>query len=440
MMNTILAGLIGHICFVYLDDIIVFGETLEEHLLNLETVFERLASYNIKIQLDKCEFLKKETEFLGHVVTPEGVRANPDTVKKVLDWPLPRTEKQIKQFLGLAGYYRRFVKDYSKLTRPMSRYTKKDIPLDMNDSEYNEAFLHLKQIIASDQILAYPDFSFPFILTTDASDHALGAVLSQVQSGIERPIAFASRTLNSCESRYAVNEKEALAIIWAVEKYTPYLYGNKFTLVTDHKPLTFIKTSDKNPKILRWRLELENFDYDVVYKEGKTNVVADALSRRPPEPSDAPAINAHSLNNSPPESRNPPSDSQTAHSADTSDDYYDSLSSRPINHYRNQIIFKISTIETEARKNPFPGFYRVTILRRQFTKREITEYLLRYHNGRTSAILAPIEIQQLIQESYRENFSQSGNFVFTASIVEDVTVTERQNALTENVLIEVLPK
>lgn len=148
------------------------------------------------------------------------------------------------------------------------------------DEQYIKAFDMLRNSLTSDQILSYPDFNVPFILTSDASNFALGALLSQMQDGNERPIAFASPTLNKAKINYSTTEKEALAFIWAVNKYYPNLYGNKFILLIGHKPLTFINTSTKNFKILRWRLELENFDYEIKYKEGKTNVVADALSRK----------------------------------------------------------------------------------------------------------------------------------------------------------------
>lgn len=278
-MNNILSNYIGSICYVYLDDIIIIGHNLEDHLNNVCKVLERLAQFNLKIQLDKCEFLIRETEFLGHIVTSNGVRPNPEKIQKILDWKIPTNEKEIRQFLGLSGYYRRFIKDYSKITKPITKYLKKDIPINTKDPEYIASFTKLKHTIASDQILAYPDFNLPFILTTDASDHAVGAVLSQVQDKIERPIAFASRTLNKAETNYSTIEKEALAIIWAIRKYKPYLLGNQFKLYTDHKPLTFIKTSTKNNRILNWRLELENYQYTVEYKQGKTNVVADALRK-----------------------------------------------------------------------------------------------------------------------------------------------------------------
>lgn len=156
--------------------------------------------------------------------------------------------KEIKQFLGLAGYYRRFIKNYSKITKPLSKCLKKEANESFESEEFKQSFEKLKTIIASDQVLSYPDFTQEFILTTDASDYALGAVLSQIQDGIEKPLAFGSRTLNDTELKYSTTEKEALAIVWAVQKYKPYLYGRKFTLVTDHKPLIFIKSSSKNSK------------------------------------------------------------------------------------------------------------------------------------------------------------------------------------------------
>uniref|UniRef100_A0AAG5DT40 RNA-directed DNA polymerase n=1 Tax=Anopheles atroparvus TaxID=41427 RepID=A0AAG5DT40_ANOAO len=463
-MNSVLSGLIGNICFVYLDDIIVVGKNLKTHLDNLDTVLQRLSDFNLKIQLDKCEFLKRETEFLGHTITPEGIKPNPDKIAKILDWRLPTTQKEIKQFLGLTGYYRRFIRDYAKLTKPLSKCLKKDATVNFNQEEYRTSFEELKKIISSDQILIYPDFKLPFILTTDASNYALGAVLSQMQDGKERPIAFGSRTLNETESNYSTTEKEALAIIWAVQKYKPYLYGNKFTLITDHKPLTFIKTSTKNSKILRWRLELENFDYDIQYKEGKANVVADALSRKVNSSSDSNTNknlsftgienqphkkenteenitvnleeslfvsggqdeNNPSPDNSP---NNPNSDSQTIHSADTSDDYYIHFSERPINYYRNQIIFRTSRITTDITEAPFPGFNRTIICKPYHDELTIMDSFKRYHNGKQTAIMAPENLIQLIQSVYRQHFNQRGHFVLTQLQVEDVTNQERQDRI-----------
>jgi RNase H-like domain found in reverse transcriptase/Reverse transcriptase (RNA-dependent DNA polymerase)/Integrase zinc binding domain len=427
-INKVLHGITGKCCLVYLDDIIIMGNSLEKHLSNLELVFKRLAEFNLKIQLDKCEFLKKETEFLGHVVTKDGVKTNPEKIQKIINWPLPKNDKEIKQFLGLAGYYRRFIKDYAKITKPMTKYLRKETPIDFSDKEYRKSFQVLKEIISTDQILAYPDFSKPFILTTDASDVALGAVLSQIQDSLERPIAFASRTLNSTESRYSTYEKEALAIIWAIKKYKPYLFGNKFTLVTDHKPLTFIKSAEKNSKILRWRLELADYDFDVIYKEGKSNVVADALSRRPEE--NLAEINLNPIDDDNlDEGSNPQDELDTVHSADTSDDAYIHFSNRPINYYRNQLIFKISKLNTIITETIFPNYRRVIFSMENFTRDSITEYLKKFHDNKQSAIMAPEEIIAIIQESFKENFATNGHFVLVTNMVEDVTNEERQGAI-----------
>lgn len=436
-MNNILAEYIGTKCFVYLDDIIIIGFNLKNHLENLECVLKRLTEFNLKVQLDKCEFLRRETEFLGHIISKDGVKPNPDKVEKVLKWPLPKNPKEIKQFLGLVGYYRRFIKDFSRITKPMTKFLKKDCEVDLNDKQYISAFETLKQILTTDQILAYPQFDQPFILTTDASGYALGAVLSQIQDTVERPIAFASRTLNDVETRYATNEKEALAIIWAVNKFQSYLHGAKFTLVTDHKPLTFIKSSDKNMKILRWRLDLENYDYEVKYKEGKSNVVADALSRMPIE------TNVNEIDNNehfiipgpddnledPENPPNPSSDSQTIHSADESADYFIHFTERPLNYYKNQLIFKIFHTETVITETLF-GLYRRTIIcRPNYEKADITEYLKTFHNGKQTAIMAPESLYKSLQDSYKEHFNQNGHFVITQNLVEDVQVEDRQNEL-----------
>lgn len=436
-MNNILDEFIGTKCYVYLDDIIVVGYNLKNHLENLNCILKRLSEFNLKIQLDKCEFLKRETEFLGHIISSEGVKPNPEKIEKIIQWPIPKNQKEIKQFLGLVGYYRRFIKDFSRITRPMTKYLKKDSVMDIKDPSYVAAFENLKQILATDQVLAYPQFDKPFILTTDASGYALGAVLSQLQENIERPIAFASRTLNDAETRYATNEKEALAIIWAVNKFKPYLYGAKFTLVTDHKPLTFIKSSDKNSKILRWRLDLESFDYEVKYKEGKSNVVADALSRIPIETNINETINNASspildqedddnqMENNSPDSL----DSQTVHSAEESADYYIHFTERPINYYRNQLILKFFHSSEIINETLFGKFKRTIVCEPNFTDDKITEIIKTFHNGKQTAIMAPESLYKSLQDVYKKHFDQKGHFVITQNIVEDVHLEDRQNEI-----------
>ena len=268
-----------------------------------------------------------------------------------------------------------------------------------------------------DPILAYPDFSKSFILTTDASNYALCSVLSQLFDCKDHPIAFASRTLNHAEVNYSTTEKEALAIIWAVEKFKPYLFGHKFTLVTDHKPLIFIKNSSKNSKIIRWRLELENYDYDVTYKEGKANVVADALSRK------------LEMNNNETNSDNllqtTHSDTNTRHSAETSEDFFVHFTERPVNSYRNQIFFKLAEQEQIYEESPFARHHRTTICKNSFNSEEIESYLRKFHDGKQSAIYAPESLLQLIQDACRTYSTDVlSHLVIAPNLVEDVVLDD----------------
>lgn len=276
LMNIVLGDYINKICLVYLDDIIIFSTSLQEHLESITKIFQRLRDTNLKIQLDKSEFLKHETEFLGHVVSNEGIKPNPQKVECVQKFPLPKTAKEIKGFLGLTGYYRKFIKDYAKIAKPITKYLKKDTKINTNDPEYIGAFETLKRLLMNDPILSYPDFTKKFILQTDASNFALGAVLSQEG----HPVCYASRTLNDHEQNYSTIEKELLAIVWATQYFRPYLFGRKFLVETDHRPLAWLfSVKEPNSKLVRWRLRLAEYDYEIKYKKGVQNGNADALSR-----------------------------------------------------------------------------------------------------------------------------------------------------------------
>ncbi|XP_076271644.1 uncharacterized protein LOC143203410, partial [Rhynchophorus ferrugineus] len=280
-MDNVLRGLQGKICLVYMDDIIIFSTSLQEHLESLRKVFDRLTSYNLKIQLDKSEFLKKSVEFLGHVITPEGIKPNPKKVSAIKNFEIPKTPKEIKSFLGLIGYYRKFIKNFAKITKPLRQCLKKNSKVN-HDRAFIEAFETCKNILMNDPILQHPDFQKPFILTTDASNFAIGAVLSQGTIGNDLPIAYASRTLSTTECNYSTIEKELLAIVWATKYFRPYLFGRKFSIVTDHKPLQWLfSIKEPNSKLVRWRLKLQEFDFTIHYKKGKQNLNADALSRPP---------------------------------------------------------------------------------------------------------------------------------------------------------------
>lgn len=279
LMNNALTGLQGLQCFVYLDDIVVYASSIENHSMKLKSIFDRLRSNNLLLQPDKCEFMRREVAYLGHVISDQGVSPNPDKIKAISTYPTPKNPKQIKQFLGLIGYYRRFIKDFSALAKPLTLLLKKDTPFNWTPKS-QAAFDTFKTILTTEPILQYPDFSKEFLLTTDASDYAIGAVLSQGEVGKDLPIAYASRTLNKAETNYSTTEKEALSIVWATNHFRPYLYGRKFTILTDHRPLTWLFNC-KNPcsRLLRWRLKLEEYEYTIQYKPGKVNSNADALSR-----------------------------------------------------------------------------------------------------------------------------------------------------------------
>ena len=279
LMNTVLTGLQGIKCFVYLDDIVVHGDSLSTHNYKLKEILERLREHNLKLHPDKCEFLRREVTYLGHIITEDGVKPDPKKVEKVQDFPKPKTTKELKGFLGLAGYYRRFIPQFSSIASPLHALLKKNVPYEWG-AKQQEAFERLKEILTTEPILQFPDFSQKFILTTDASNEALGCVLSQGQIGKDLPIAYASRTLNKAEKSYSTIEKELLSIVHFVKYFRPYLYGRKFLIVTDHRPLTWIfNVKDPSSRLLRWRIKLEEYDYEVAYKRGKLNSNADALSR-----------------------------------------------------------------------------------------------------------------------------------------------------------------
>ncbi|KAL4155977.1 hypothetical protein QTP88_000012 [Uroleucon formosanum] len=279
LMNRVLNGINGSRAFVYLDDIIVIGATLQEHTTRLREVFERLRQYNLQLQPPKCEFLRKEVNYLGHVITENGVKPDPKKIECIVNYPVPDNTKKIKSFLGLIGYYRKFIKDFSKKAKPLTNLLKQNQPFIWSDS-CEDSFLFFKNILTNEPILQHPDFDRPFIVTTDASNTAIGAILSQGKVGTDLPITYASRTLNKAEKNYNTTEKELLAIVWAVKQFRPYLYGRKFTVVTDHKPLTWLfGVKDPGARLVRWRLQLEEFDYDVIYKPGTQNTNSDALSR-----------------------------------------------------------------------------------------------------------------------------------------------------------------
>lgn len=282
LMDQVLTGLQGTELFVYMDDIVVHASSLKEHDVKMKKLLSRLESANLKLQPDKCEFLHHEVTYLGHIIGENGVRPDPKKLAAVRNFPTPKNLKNIRQFLGLAGYYRRFIADFSRTASPLSNMLKKGAAFKWT-RDAQHAFETLRESLCKEPILQYPDFEREFILTTDASDFAIGGVLSQGDVGQDLPIGYASRVLNPAEKNYSTIEKELLAIVYCANHFRPYLYGRTFVLVTDHQPLTWLhRVKDPTSRLVRWRLKLEEYNYRIIYKKGISNSNADALSRNPP--------------------------------------------------------------------------------------------------------------------------------------------------------------
>lgn len=279
LMNSVLKDYINKICVVYLDDILIFSTSLDEHLINLKKIFNRLRETKLKIQIDKCSFLQRQTEFLGHILTPQGVKPNPRKVQIIQNLEIPNTQKKIKSFLGMTGFYRKFIRDYAKIAFPMTKFLKKNEKVNVNDPNFIAAFQKLKDILINPPILRYPNFNRKFKLITDASNYALGAVLTQ--DG--HPVCYASRTLNDHEKNYSTIEKELLAVVWGTQYFRPYLYGVEFDLSTDHQPLKWLQAKNNgkniNPRLQRWLVLLMDYNAKIEYIKGKENHIADFLSR-----------------------------------------------------------------------------------------------------------------------------------------------------------------
>lgn len=276
LMTVAMSGLCMEKCLVYLDDIIVFGKSLEEHNKNLIAIFERLRGVNLKLNPGKCNFLQQELIYLGHFISEEGVRPDPSKIESVNNWPVPTTADEVKRFVAFANYYRKHIQDFSKICIPLNHLTRKGIPFEWS-AECQQAFETLKTKFINPPVLDYPDFKQTFKLQTDASGYALGAVLSN-QNG--RPVAFASRALNKSEMNYGTIEKELLAVVWSIKHFRPYLFGRKFDLETDHRPLVYLfSMKEPSSRLTKFRLALEEYDFTINYIPGKSNVLADALSR-----------------------------------------------------------------------------------------------------------------------------------------------------------------
>ena len=282
-IEQILQGLPRVQCI--LDDMVITGRDDKEHLENLDKVLQRLEEFNVTVNKDKCRFFEKEIEFCGHIIDKHGLHKTQDKIKAILDMPEPENVTQVRQYLGLINFYHKFLPNIATVVHPLHKLLEKDHKWDWN-AECRKAFNESKKLVTSDQVLCHYDPNLPIRLACDASPFALGAVLSHVmKDGAERPIAFASRSLSKTERNYSQIDKEALGIVFGVKKFNSYLYGRKFTLITDHQPLVSIFNPRKGisttsaVRLQKHALFLSGYMYDIQYRSTHKHTNADTLSR-----------------------------------------------------------------------------------------------------------------------------------------------------------------
>ncbi|KAL5962039.1 Retrovirus-related Pol polyprotein from transposon [Taenia solium] len=287
LMQTALIELFPKHCIIYLDDILVFGKDTQEHNANLKLVLDRLRDAGLTLDPKKCHFLQRSVTFLRHTVLSDGMAVTEDRTNRVRTWPTPTNQTELRSFLSLANYYRRFVKNFAKIAGPLHKLTEKQAKKNFKwESEHDEAFKELKRMLCSAPILALPNFENdapPFVLDMDASDVAVDGVLSQRdKEGREHVIAYASIRLNKKMRQRSAMERELFAIFTMVRHFKHYLIAKQSIVKTDHQALTWLRTMKEiDHSVARWYEELQQYDFTVQYRKGTTHSNTDALSRRP---------------------------------------------------------------------------------------------------------------------------------------------------------------
>ena len=279
LMSVVLQGL--DFATAYMDDVLIYSETMEDHLNHLSIVFDGLRKAGLRLKRAKCDFFKRELPYLGHVVDEYGIRPNADKAAVIRDLGAPRSVRDVRSFVGMASFYRRFIPDFSNIAEPLTKLTRKHAKFEWTD-QCQMAFDVLKQKLCTPPVLAFPDPTKPYILYTDASENCIVGLLAQECPDGERPLQYLSHQLSKSQRNWPIIEKEAYAIVFALQKFRQFLYGAKFTIKCDHKPLKFLLNSEfKNAKIQRWGLMISEFDCTIEYIVGKDNAGADMLSRIP---------------------------------------------------------------------------------------------------------------------------------------------------------------
>lgn len=286
VMSDILREFNWKSCVIYLDDVLVFGNTLDEHNQRLAAVFNRFLQAGLKLSPSKCNFMRKEVKYLGHVMNSQGVATDPEKIEAIRSWPKPTSNSELHTFVGLCGYYRRFIKEFATIIRPLEDLLRKSSGKAGTfewSSTQDISFSLLKTKLSEAPILSYPNKTDTFILDTDACHSSIGAVLSQMQNGVERVISYASNQLTKTERSYCTTRKELLAVIRYVRQFRHYLIGKQFILRTDHRALIWMLSWEKanTSQFCTWKAELAEFDFIIEHRPGQKHTNADALSRRP---------------------------------------------------------------------------------------------------------------------------------------------------------------
>ncbi|WZZ88744.1 hypothetical protein YC2023_117323 [Brassica napus] len=276
MMNGIFREYLDEFVIIFIDDILVYSKTKEDHERHLRAVLGRLREQKLFAKLSKCSFWQKSIGFLGHVVSDKGVSVDQDKIKCIQEWPQPKNATEVRSFLGLAGYYRKYVKGFSSIAQPMTKLTGKDMRFTWSE-ECEKSFAALKNMLTNAPVLVLPKTDQPYVVYTDASITGLGCVLTQQG----KVIAYASRQLRKHEGNYPTHDLEMAAVVFALKICRSYHYGAKVQILTDHKSLKYIFTQPElNLRQRRWMEFVADYDLDIAYQPGKANLVADALSRR----------------------------------------------------------------------------------------------------------------------------------------------------------------
>uniref|UniRef100_A0A1J3GIM6 RNA-directed DNA polymerase n=1 Tax=Noccaea caerulescens TaxID=107243 RepID=A0A1J3GIM6_NOCCA len=286
LMNNVFREYLDKCVIVFIDDILIYSKSKEEHDWHLRVVLNKLREQKLYAKLSKCNFWQREIGFLGHVVSEGGVAVDPEKITAISDWPTPKNATEIRSFLGLASYYRKFVKGFASISKPLTRLTGKDVKFEWSES-CTKSFEKLKKHLTQAPVLVLPRVGVSYVVFTDASGSGLGCVLTQE----ERVIAYASRQLRKHETNYPTHDLELAAVVFALTIWRAYLYGEKVKIMTDHKSLKYIFNQEElNLRQRRWVEKLADYDLEIAYHPGKANLVADALSRRRVEASKAKVV------------------------------------------------------------------------------------------------------------------------------------------------------